>query len=234
MNKNIIRFFSWLFIKQNVYIGKVREIRRQLRCPHIHRDNGVILMWNISSFLLHFAFFLKLVLGHMKASNQFLLASLFSWVSYRTISRHQNILVSLCFSVFTSLVHYKLFSTSQPRGVWRKVRAHSGMMSSSCIYTIFPLSGLHSSLLVIWYSRHAHKFSWSHLPPTCCTWTQLLLTCHPHNLHGTSTGEQPVYFRRKEHFLLCHECKLCDMSISITNSVFLQRLKNLVYPTIYS
>ena len=45
MYRNIINFFSFHFITQNVRTGKVREGQRQLKCTH--RGRGMNLWWNL-------------------------------------------------------------------------------------------------------------------------------------------------------------------------------------------
>ena len=48
-------------------------------------------------------------------------------------------------------------------------------------------------------------------PTTRCTWTRFLLACRLRNSHGTSARDnrRPVYFRKHEHFLLCHRRVFC-------------------------
>ena len=50
--------------------------------------------------------------------------------------------------------------------------------------------------------------SWSHLPPTQCTWTHLFLACHLYNLHGTSAGEQHV-----SCLLSCWNSFVCSLAV---------------------
>ena len=87
----------------------------------------------------------------------FLLRSLLLQDWYSVTSRHRIILVSPPFSTSMSLMHLRIFSASQPRAVWCKTRAQNDVAAFHC------LSCLRSSLLVIKYSGHPRKLSWSHL-----------------------------------------------------------------------
>ena len=82
------------------------------------------------TLLFRFAF-ARLVQGHLKALNQFRLASLLSRVWHSAISRHRIILVSTRFSTFASLVQLRLFNTTQRLLVCRKASAQSVVTSSS-------------------------------------------------------------------------------------------------------
>ena len=135
MYKNIICFFSFLLITHNVCISRMRESQRRPRCTH----RGEIQIFS-EPLLLHSAF-MRLIQGHLKASNHLSFSSLLYFcepytglsqgsksskfqhasqlllVLYRAISRHQIILVFIHFSTCES---HTAFSTSQPWAVYRK------------------------------------------------------------------------------------------------------------------
>ena len=109
---------------------------------------------------------------------------------YRDMLSHWNILVSLRFSTFASLVHvsFLLFNLRQsgtrpePRVTWSICYFHPN----------FSLPDLHSSQLVMKKSGSSCKLSWSNLPPKLCTYTHLFPVYHQRNLWGTYAGKQPA------------------------------------------
>ena len=95
-------------------MSRVRQSQRWPKCTH--RDE----IWICSELLI------LISLDRYKA-----IPRLLCFRKSSIISKHRIILVSLRFSTFTGLVHLRLFSTSQPLEVRRKVCAKSGVMSSS-------------------------------------------------------------------------------------------------------
>ena len=115
------------------------------------------------------------------------------------------ILVSPCFSTFTSLVYLKLFSTSQRWAVRLKAKAQSDVTSSSCLLLIFLASAcLCWSYDILDANADSRGHPSSNLSFTRCTWTCLFLACHSNNLRSTSAGKHlsPVYFGKQVYFML--------------------------------
>ena len=155
---------------------KVRENWRWLRCT----PPGVTLLFFCVTSL------------------PFLLHTLLSQDWYRATSSHR-IIVSSCFSAFMSLIqgHLKVsnhlsFSSllnpgqsgtrQEPRATWHLVAIFHSLCFSA-----------HLSLLYDILDTHANSCGYASCPPSNhCTWTCLLLACHPCNLSGTLVREQPM------------------------------------------
>ena len=74
-------------------------------------------------------------------------------------------------------------------GYWSLVGLFSFGSKSSWLYNILDTLAINMAM--------PRKFSWSHLfqlLPTQCTWTRLLLACHPHKLHSVSAENTSVLF----------------------------------------
>ena len=114
--KNIICFFSFLFITRNIRMGWVRESWRRLRCAH--RD----WYWATSRHLIIqvspcSSTFVSLVKGYLKASNPFRFSSIFYFRESGTAQ---------AFLYLSALV------------VWRKASAQSSVTSTSSSVGLLP------------------------------------------------------------------------------------------------
>ena len=127
MYKNIICFFYFPFITQNVRMDRVKEGRRWLTCSHTGR---MVWLFSESSVFLLRSTFTRLVQGHIKASNHLTFSPLLCFRVSGIISNYQIVLVSSRFSTFASLVQLRHLS-SLNRTVWDKASAQSGVTSRS-------------------------------------------------------------------------------------------------------
>ena len=102
--------------------------------------------------------------------------------------------------------------------------AHTGAKERifSKNFSSFQLFG--SKSLWLYNIPDTHKNSHGHiffsLPPTHCTWIRLLLTCHPHNLHGIFAKNPCVLFTLGARCISCYFCSQC-----LTSAVALTDVK---------
>ena len=146
-----------------------------------------------------FFFVLLSVQGHLKALNYLSFSSL----PIFAIRRHWIIFISTRFSAFTSLVLLRLFSTFQPRAVWRKASAQSSITSSNSSVDRLRSPRSKSSLVYIIFRTPTQSLQ-SH-PSSRCTWTRLLFSMPPTQLtRHFRRGNTCILFNLKNRCTFCY------------------------------